>query len=1256
MGYINAIKIKNDILVWERNNGKREIVNYRAPYYFYTKSKTGEYTSMYGDKLERHDFATSREFTEARARFSGMGMELFESDIQPELKLLSEKYYNKTPPKLHISFYDIETDYDIDRGYATMENPYAPINAVALYNNWQNRMVVYAVPPEEYMGTTDEDEILTELDTIAKLPTDCTIEIRLCENEEELLLCFLEEIEDSDAISGWNSAYFDDPYTAKRLEKMGKRFLNRLSFAEGNSPRFKEELDSYGGTRLVVELSGRISADYLQVFRKYEVVERHSFKLEIVADEVLIDPATKEPILPKLEYEGSLARQYRDNFLWFIRYNLRDTEILKGFEDRLGYIELANQMYHLSTGLFKHVTGTIKLSELATINYCHHELDGVIVNDVHVPDNAPKAKGAFVLLPQVGEHEWIGAIDINSLYPSTIRSNNISPETIIGQFVENETAFEEIRNKSFRELTFELNSGEKLTASAEEWRIAMLDKKWTISGYGTVFSQDKQGIMPAILEYWYSTRKKYQKLMKEALSNGDQIKATYYDKLQYVYKIKLNSYYGSLLNSYFRFYDKRLGESTTATSRAILLHQCSKVAELLDGKYAKTDRLIYDKDGKPHIGYSDKWSVLYGDSVAKDTNIILENGMGCNIEDLFKEVQEIHNNGKEYYFPKNIKVLTYDESINKSTFEDVLYVMRHKTTKKMYRIWVTNSSYVDVTEYHSLIGYNNTQQRLKGESCLVEVKPDELGKNIKSLIFLKNIPRTNITNMGYSKEIYEFFGYVIGDGWVDKKVNGGIGLSVGADDIDEISIKLLDPLIEQGYITSYKIQKNKHDIRICGGKIYHLTRNALYINNKKNFPQWIFNESVENIGSFLRGYFSADGTISARSVSVCSVNLEYIKQTQTLLFYCGISSNYFTENTENSYNGVYSGTYSKKLNIKNTEKFEKFVGFIQERKTAKIPVNGNERSYLSQYDFSICRSGITIEEIEYNDYVYDIEVGNTHMFFANNILVHNTDSTYFSTHGKNESEAVQVADAVGEETSKSFPEFMSETFLCAEGFNDIIKTGREIVSDRGIFVDKKRYFLHIVDNEGYKCDKIKVMGLDTKKTTLPKEVSKTLNGFVEAYLKGKNWDDIAIEIVDFKDELFNTKKVMNIGLPKGVKKVEWYTGNYNNDRKTFLPGHVAASVFYNICRNEYGDKESLEIKSGMKIKVFYLNKMYGRFKSIAIPVDIERVPDWFTNDFVVDKDAHILRLVDKPMNNIIKAIGKQTPSKQSLFTDSMLEF
>ena len=273
------------------------------------------------------------------------------------------------------------------------------------------------------------------------------------------------------------------------------------------------------------------------------------------------------------------------------------------------------------------------------------------------------------------------------------------------------------------------------------------------------------------------------------------------------------------------------------------------------------------------------------------------------------------------------------------------------------------------------------------------------------------------------------------------------------------------------------------------------------------------------------------------------------------------------------------------------------------------------------------------------------------------VVYGDTDSSYFVTHGQDSTEATMIGDKIGELINGSFQQFMRETFLCTDEYDDIIQCEREVVSDRGIFVDKKRYILHLVDLDGWKCDKIKVMGLDTKKTTLPKEVSVKLNGFVERFLKGETWQSIASDIVDFKTEVETTTDVMSIGLPKGVKGIESYAALYEeNGNDQFLPGHVAASIFYNICRKQFNDNESMEIMSGMKIKVFYLNRQYGKFKSIAIPVDTEQVPDWFLEHFTISRKDHVLRLVDKPLNNIIKAIGEVTPSKQSIFVDSVLVF
>ena len=57
------------------------------------------------------------------------------------------------------------------------------------------------------------------------------------------------------------------------------------------------------------------------------------------------------------------------------------------------------------------------------------------------PNRPPKPKkqsddkfaGAYVQRPQKGKHDWVYDLDITSMYPSVIRSLNISPETKVGK-------------------------------------------------------------------------------------------------------------------------------------------------------------------------------------------------------------------------------------------------------------------------------------------------------------------------------------------------------------------------------------------------------------------------------------------------------------------------------------------------------------------------------------------------------------------------------------------------------------------------------------------------------------------------------------------------------------------------------------------------------------------------------------------------------------------------------------------------------
>lgn len=59
----------------------------------------------------------------------------------------------------------------------------------------------------------------------------------------------------------------------------------------------------------------------------------------------------------------------------------------------------------------------------------------------------------------------------------------------------------------------------------------------------------------------------------------------YLDKRQYALKIQQNSLYGALSNPHFRYFDPRLGNSTTGTGREVLMHITRKVGEFFDGAY-----------------------------------------------------------------------------------------------------------------------------------------------------------------------------------------------------------------------------------------------------------------------------------------------------------------------------------------------------------------------------------------------------------------------------------------------------------------------------------------------------------------------------------------------------------------------------------------------------------------------------------------------------------------------------------------------
>jgi DNA polymerase elongation subunit (family B) len=619
---------KQKVIIYERDieTQERLVKEWTPPYYFYVPDEEGEYESIFGDKLIRADFDSAEEHAAAIRMFPRR----FESDIKPVARVMMDRYYNRPTPPVYYAFLDIEVDYKQSIGFAGPMNPYGPINAVTIYQSWTKSYITLAVPPPGWKDDGTFHQKIREGGLAHKF--GFIPQVIICKDELELLEKMLDSIQESDIISGWNSEFYDLPYICERIRLvMGEHALRALELPGAPPPR-KEMKNRFGNEEPIYSLSGRAHLDYLRLFEKFTFEGRTSYALANIALEELD--------IPKLEHEGTLEELYKNDFLTFCLYNIRDVEILVKLDEKFKFIALTNQMAHENTVPFGAILGTVKYVETGIANHAHYVLKK-IVHDKNISQH-DKVEGAVVLSPKIGLHEWIGSVDINSLYPNVIRSLNISPEKIVGQFTNVEDEYDWLAIYEGREdvrciLIFE--GGEQQIKTAAEWKEILKKNKWALSAYGTVFDQGNgRGVVADILGFWYTERKRLQaekkkwgkkvKELESQLGTALDIKGitfleleqarkqeAHYDLLQLTKKIAMNSLYGALLNVAFRFGDMRMGASTTATGRRITKYMMETMGFLLTGTKDEVRKTrVWDDDELQILYHTDNEAIIYGDT------------------------------------------------------------------------------------------------------------------------------------------------------------------------------------------------------------------------------------------------------------------------------------------------------------------------------------------------------------------------------------------------------------------------------------------------------------------------------------------------------------------------------------------------------------------------------------------------------------------------------------------------------------------
>lgn len=204
-------------------------------------------------------------------------------------------------------------------------------------------------------------------------------------------------------------------------------------------------------------------------------------------------------------------------------------------------------------------------------------------------------------------------------------------------------------------------------------------------------------------------------------------------------------------------------------------------------------------------------------------------------------------------------------------------------------------------------------------------------------------------------------------------------------------------------------------------------------------------------------------------------------------------------------------------------------------------------------------------------------------------------------------------------------------------YRNAMSMKREKITDKSLFIAKKRYILNALNSEGvhFAEPKISVTGIESVRSSTPEVCREKMRGVFKVIMNGTE-EEIQKYIADFKT-LFFTLDAEDIAKISGTDDIEKYKDK-NTLYKKGCPMHVRGCILYNNYLNLKGmEKQYEQIKSGDKIKFVYLKSPNPiRENMISFP---SVLPKEFALKDYIDYETQFEKVFLKPIENILDAIG-----------------
>lgn len=515
---------------------------------------------------------------------------------------------------LKIFFWDIET-------YSPGEFPDPqqakdPINLLTIYDSLSDRFYSWGLKPYT--------------------PKDKNITYFHCKKETELLTKFLDfwNQDPPDMIVGWNTEGFDVPYLMNRINLLlGEEERSRLSPVRSIFYRENVAMNKFGKMINRWYIRGVSNIDYMEVYKTFARGDRESYSLNFIGE--------FEEVGAKTDIGGTnLASLSESNWELFTDYNIQDVRLLVLIENKLKYLKLIRALSYKGFIPFEQSLGKVSMITGAVAHQAM--IQGYRIPTFKNDSIRDEYVGGYVHEPERGLCESVVSIDANSLYPNTIITLNISPETKIGKIIE----------QSEDSFTIKLSNEKVVTLCKEKFNKLITKEQLSISKYNVLYTQKFKGVVPNLIDRLYKERVEAKNKMMNLIDESEKItdsnlkteaenEILNLDTQQNVLKLVLNSIYGVFAQKFSPLFDIDHSASITLTGQAV-----AKQAPEILYQYALNKGFNGEK--KEIYKYGDTDSCYFSiEPILKVLNIQLlkDNKVTKEARSLIKEI-DIHLNSE----------------------------------------------------------------------------------------------------------------------------------------------------------------------------------------------------------------------------------------------------------------------------------------------------------------------------------------------------------------------------------------------------------------------------------------------------------------------------------------------------------------------------------------------------------------------------------------------------------------------------------